>query len=112
GHRRENIGKGMEEVCDALLRIAKRNDVQILFPVHLNPLVKETVNRKLAAQQNIVLTEPLNYFSLLWVMNKCDLIISDSGGIQEEAPSFNKPLLVTRNNSERMEGVEAGFSIL
>lgn len=112
GHRRESFGKGMEEFCEALLEIAKKKDVQLLFPVHLNPRVKNVVYERLFKQQNIILTEPVVYSTMLWLMDNCDLIITDSGGIQEEAPSFKKPVLVTRDISERMEGVEAGFCVL
>jgi len=112
GHRRENFGEGVEEFCDALLEIAKKEDVELLFPVHLNPQVKNVVYERLSAQPNIILTEPVDYPTMLWLMEECDLIITDSGGIQEEAPSFKKPVLVTRDVSERMEGVEAGFCVL
>jgi len=112
GHRRENFGKGLVEFCDALLEIAKKKNVQLLFPVHLNPQVKHVVYKRLSAQLNIILTEPVDYPTMLWLMDKCDLVITDSGGIQEEAPSFKKPVLVTRDITERMEGVEAGFCVL
>lgn len=111
GHRRESFGKGFANICDALLEIAK-NDVQIVFPVHLNPNVQEMVHSKLAKNSNIHLLEPVDYPVLVWLMQKATLIISDSGGIQEEAPTFNKPILVTREVSERPEGVEKGFSTL
>jgi UDP-N-acetylglucosamine 2-epimerase (non-hydrolysing) len=112
GHRRENLGDGLENVCQALLDIARRDDVQIIFPVHLNPAVKKTVFEILGHNPNIHLVEPLNYPAFIWLMMQANLIISDSGGIQEEAPSLKKPVLVTREVSERMEGVEAGFSFL
>jgi UDP-N-acetylglucosamine 2-epimerase (non-hydrolysing) len=112
GHRRENFEYGLSEICEALLEIAKREDVQIVFPVHPNPTVKKIVYGKLNSIANINLIEPLNYPALLWLMNRCSFIISDSGGIQEEAPSFNKIVLVTREHTERMEAVEAGFCIL
>lgn len=112
GHRRENFGFGMEEVCKGISDIAKWKDVQLIFPVHLNPVVKETIHNHLAGKKNIHLIDPLSYPATLWLMRQCDLIISDSGGIQEEAPTFQKPVIVTREVSERMEGVEAGFSFL
>lgn len=112
GHRRENLGIELEQVCEALIEIADNSSVQIIFPVHLNPQVKKTVHKKLEKQGNIYLTGPMNYPAFLWLIRRANLIISDSGGIQEEAPSFTKPVLVTRDNSERMEGVDAGFSFL
>ena len=112
GHRRENFQHGLAEICDALLEIAKREDVQIVFPVHPNPAVQEIVYEKLDSVENILLINPLNYPALLWLMDRSEFIISDSGGIQEEAPSFNKVVLVTRGQTERMEGVNAGFCIL
>ncbi len=112
GHRRENFGKGLEEVCRALIKIAEREDVQIIFPVHLNPAVKKPVFQLLGSHSSINLIEPVNYPAFIWLMIKARLIISDSGGIQEEAPSLNKPIIVTRESTERPEGVEAGFSFL
>jgi UDP-N-acetylglucosamine 2-epimerase (non-hydrolysing) len=112
GHRRENFGKGIEELCKALLELAKNKTYLIIFPVHLNPRTKLMVEEKLQGIPNIKLLPPVNYPQMVWLMHHCDLIISDSGGIQEEAPAFKKPVLVTREVSERMEGVEAGFSFL
>ena len=112
GHRRENFGNGIKSLCRALISLAKTENVEIVFPVHLNPRVLNDVEKELKGQKNIYLLEPVNYPTMLWLMNRCDLIISDSGGIQEEAPTFNKPLIVTRQISERMEGVEAGYSFL
>ena len=112
GHRRENFGSGLEEVCEALLAISELRDVQLIFPVHLNPQVTSSVYKILSGRTNILLTDPVDYPALLWLIKKCDLIISDSGGIQEEAPSFGKPVIVTRDSSERMEGVKAGFAFL
>ncbi|WZL88444.1 UDP-N-acetylglucosamine 2-epimerase (non-hydrolyzing) [Salinimicrobium sp. 3283s] len=112
GHRRENFGKGLEEVCQALLKIERRENVQIIFPVHLNPRVMKPVHKLLGSRRNIHLVAPVNYPAFIWLMMWADLIISDSGGIQEEAPSLKKTVLVTRDTTERPEGVEAGFSIL
>jgi UDP-N-acetylglucosamine 2-epimerase (non-hydrolysing) len=112
GHRRENFGKGLEEVCEAILQIAKLDRTQVIFPVHMNPLVKEAVNRVLRKHSNILLCKPVNYPTFIWLMSQCDLIISDSGGIQEEAPSFKKHVIVTRETTERPEGIEKGFSVL
>jgi len=112
GHRRENFGKGIEELCKALVELAKNKTYLIIFPVHLNPRTKLMVEEKLQGVPNIKLLPPVNYPKMVWLMQHCNLIISDSGGIQEEAPAFKKPVLVTREVSERMEGVEAGFSFL
>jgi len=112
GHRRENFGKGLEEVCQALLQLAEREDVQIIFSVHFNPMVKEPVYRLLGSISNIHLVSPVNYPAFIWLMMQADLIISDSGGIQEEAPSLKKTVLVTRETTERPESVEAGFCFL
>lgn len=112
GHRRENLGKGFEEICEALLELANNENIDIVYPVHLNPNVKDQVFKKLKNTPNIHLIKPVSYPVMLWLMNNCEFIISDSGGIQEEAPAFGKKVLVTRAVSERMEGVDAGFSVL
>lgn len=112
GHRRENLGDGLEQVCHALIEIATRKDVQIIFPVHMNPEVKKPVSEILSCKDNIHLIEPVNYPAFIWLMMKADIIISDSGGIQEEAPSLKKPVLVTRKNTERPEALESGFCFL
>jgi UDP-N-acetylglucosamine 2-epimerase (non-hydrolysing) len=112
GHRRENFGEGLIHICEALLELSKRKDVEFIYPVHLNPNVTEPVQELLSHKKNIHLIPPVAYPTMLWLMQECSLIISDSGGIQEEAPTFRKPVLVTREVSERMEGVEAGFSFL
>lgn len=112
GHRRENFGEGFENLCNAVLEISKRNDVEIVYPVHLNPNVKNVVNARLFGVKNIHLLEPLNYPSFVWLMSKSNLIISDSGGIQEEAPTFKIPVIVTRDVTERDEGIKAGCSFL
>jgi UDP-N-acetylglucosamine 2-epimerase (non-hydrolysing) len=110
GHRRENFGSGFENVCAALLTIAKREDVSIVYPVHLNPNVQDIVREKLSHKKNIFLISALSYPAFVWLMQQSFLIVTDSGGIQEEAPSLGKPVLVTRTVSERPEGVQAGFS--
>lgn len=112
GHRRENFGQGFQNLCDALLEISEREDVIIIFPVHLNPNVKEVVYELLSNKENIYLISPVSYPAFVWLMQQSFLIVSDSGGIQEEAPSMGKPVLVTRTVSERPEGVAAGFSNL
>lgn len=112
GHRRENFGKGIEELCNALIELAKGDDNFIVFPVHLNPNTKQVVEDRLNGIKNITLLAPVNYREMVWLMQQCDLIISDSGGIQEEAPTFKKPVIVTRDHTEREEAIEAGFSIL
>ncbi|MGK9174470.1 UDP-N-acetylglucosamine 2-epimerase (non-hydrolyzing) [Yokenella regensburgei] len=109
GHRRESFGRGFEEICHALAEIAAHhNDVQIVYPVHLNPNVSEPVKRILGHVDNITLIEPQDYLPFLWLMNHAWLILTDSGGIQEEAPSLGKPVLVMRDTTERPEAVDAG----
>jgi UDP-N-acetylglucosamine 2-epimerase (non-hydrolysing) len=108
GHRRENFGKGFEEICNALARLAARGDVELVYPVHLNPNVQEPVRRLLGAIPNVHLIEPLDYLPFIYLMNRSYLIITDSGGVQEEAPSLGKPVLVIRDTTERPEALEAG----
>lgn len=113
GHRRENHGQGFINICNALKEIAVNNpDVQIIYPVHLNPNVLKPVHELLSNIDNIDLIEPLAYPAFVWLMSKSYLIITDSGGVQEEAPSLGKPVLVMRNTTERPEAVEAGTVIL
>jgi len=113
GHRRESFGKGFEDICKGLKKIAQSNNgLQIIYPVHLNPNVQKPVRRILGELGNIYLIEPLDYFSFVWLMNKSYLILTDSGGIQEEAPSLGKPVLVMRKTTERPEGIEAGVAKL
>lgn len=107
-HRRENHGKPLEHICAALKSIAARGDVEIVYPVHLNPNVQEPVKRLLGDVPNITLLPPLEYLSLVHLMKNADLILTDSGGIQEEAPAFGVPVLVLRDVTERPEGVQAG----
>ncbi len=108
GHRRENFGDGFEGICYGLAAIAARGDVQIVYPVHLNPNVQEPVKRILASQPNIFLIEPQDYLPFVYLMDRSALLITDSGGVQEEGPSLGKPVLVMRNTTERPEAVEAG----
>ena len=113
GHRRENLGEGFIRICKALQEIAiKHPDVQIVYPVHLNPKVQKPVYELLGIVPNISLISPLGYPAFLWLMSKSFFIITDSGGIQEEAPSLGKPVLVMRDTTERPEAVEAGTVIL
>jgi UDP-N-acetylglucosamine 2-epimerase (non-hydrolysing) len=112
GHRRESFGEGFKQICLALAEISKRDDVQIVYPVHLNPNVQEAVYGMLNDRPNIKLLEPLDYVSLIWLMQRCYFVLTDSGGIQEEAPSFGKPVLVMRQTTERPEGIEAGSARL
>jgi UDP-N-acetylglucosamine 2-epimerase (non-hydrolysing) len=112
GHRRENFGEGMLHLCQALLKTSERDDVVIVYPVHLNPNVKDVVYELMSNKENIHLIPPVSYPAFVWLMQQSFLIVSDSGGIQEEAPSLGKPVLVTRTVSERPEGVAAGFSKL
>ncbi len=109
GHRRENFGQGFIDFCDALRAIASQHPEWLLiYPVHLNPNVQKPVFERLGDCDNILLIEPQDYLPFVWLLDKCDLVITDSGGIQEEAPSFGKPVLVTREVTERPEAVEAG----
>ncbi|MCW3150384.1 UDP-N-acetylglucosamine 2-epimerase (non-hydrolyzing) [Stutzerimonas stutzeri] len=109
GHRRESFGGGFERICQALLETAKQHpDVDIVYPVHLNPQVQEPVNRLLAGVDNIHLIEPLDYLPFVYLMSRAHIILTDSGGIQEEAPSLGKPVLVMRDTTERPEAVSAG----
>jgi len=113
GHRRENFGMPLENICYALKEIAEKNeDVQIVYPVHLNPNVLEPVRKILGNLDRIHLTEPLDYPYLIWLLNRSYLVVTDSGGIQEEAPALGKPVIVMRDVTERMEGVVAGTAVL
>lgn len=113
GHRRESFGNAIENICLAIKDIAENfNDVEIVYPVHLNPNVQKPVKRILQSNNRIHLIDPLGYPNMIWLMNKSYFVITDSGGIQEEAPSLGKPVLVTRMVTERVEGIEAGTAIL
>jgi UDP-N-acetylglucosamine 2-epimerase (non-hydrolysing) len=113
GHRRESFGRGFEDLCHALRLIVEQHpEVGILYPVHLNPQVQEPVHRILGGIRQVALIKPVNYETFVWMMDHCRFVISDSGGVQEEAPSLGKPVLVTRDTSERPEGVSAGTCVL
>lgn len=108
GHRRENFGDGFKQICTALAKIAERDDVQVVYPVHLNPQVRDVVMTTLSGLPNIHLIEPLDYLDFVWFMRRAYLILTDSGGVQEEAPHLGKPVLVMRDTTERPEAVSAG----
>lgn len=111
-HRRESFGKPLEDIFNALKDISADDGVEIVYPVHLNPNVRASADRILKGIKNIHLIEPLDYPHLIWLMNKSAIILTDSGGIQEEAPSLGKPMLVLRDVTERMEGIKAGTALL
>ena len=113
GHRRENFGAGLEHLCRALTKTARRHpDVDIVYPVHLNPSVQSAVKEHIAGQENLYLLLPMDYLAFVHLMMRAHFIITDSGGIQEEAPSLGKPVLVTRDATERPEAVAAGCALL
>jgi len=108
GHRRENFGDGFLNICQSLKELAQRDDVQIVYPVHLNPNVQKPVNDILGEMDNVHLIAPQDYLPFVYLMNQAHIILTDSGGVQEEAPSLGKPVLVMRDTTERPEAVEAG----
>lgn len=108
GHRRENFGDGFERICAALGELAERDDTEIVYPVHLNPNVREPVHDRLGGKANVHLLAPQDYLPFVYLMDRCHFVITDSGGIQEEAPSLGKPVLVMRDVTERPEALEAG----
>jgi UDP-N-acetylglucosamine 2-epimerase (non-hydrolysing) len=113
GHRRENFGAGFEQICLALRELANiHDDIEVIYPVHLNPNVQEPVKRILGSMSSIHLIEPVDYLPFIYLMNRAYMIITDSGGVQEEAPSLGKPVLVMRNTTERPEAVDAGTVVL
>lgn len=112
-HRRENFGDGLDNICFSIHELAKSNpDLYFIYPVHLNPMVKDVVERNLADVRNIVLIPPQDYKDFAWLLSRCLLVLTDSGGIQEEAPALGKPVLVMRDTSERPEAIEAGTAKL
>jgi UDP-N-acetylglucosamine 2-epimerase (non-hydrolysing) len=113
GHRRESFGGGFEGICEAINRLTREHpEVGVLYPVHLNPQVQEPVNRLLGSNQHVALVPPAAYEEFVWLMDRCTFLLSDSGGVQEEAPSLGKPVLVMRETTERPEGVTAGTCTL
>jgi len=112
GHRRESFGRPFEEICHALKAVSREKGIEIVYPVHLNPNVRRPVFDILQGITNVHLIEPLDYASFVWLMNKSYMILTDSGGVQEEAPSLGRPVLVMRDVTERLEGVKAGTAVL
>lgn len=113
GHRRESFGNGFEIICQSILTLSQTlEDYNFIYPLHLNPNVKQVVEARLSAQKNIFLIDQLSYDAMVYLMTKSKLILTDSGGIQEEAPTLNVPVVVMRDESERMEGVDAGCCVL
>jgi UDP-N-acetylglucosamine 2-epimerase (non-hydrolysing) len=113
GHRRESFGEPFEKICYAIQELAERfPDIEFVYPVHLNPNVQEPVHKILSSKKNVHLVEPLDYPSFIWLMNKSYIVLTDSGGLQEEAPSLGKPVLVMRDVTERQEGIDAGTAKL
>ncbi|MCP1727891.1 UDP-N-acetylglucosamine 2-epimerase (non-hydrolyzing) [Natronospira proteinivora] len=108
GHRRESFGAGFDRICEALAELSERPDVQIVYPVHLNPRVQKPVRETLSGRENVHLIEPQDYLPFVFLMTRASLIITDSGGVQEEAPSLGRPVLVMREQTERPEALEAG----
>jgi UDP-N-acetylglucosamine 2-epimerase (non-hydrolysing) len=108
GHRRENFGEGFLQICHAIRDLARMENVQVVYPVHLNPNVRKPVNEILRDEKDVYLIEPLDYLAFIYLMRRSCLILTDSGGVQEEAPSLGKPVLVMRDTTERPEAVEAG----
>lgn len=111
-HRRENWGDGLMNIAKSVKEIASRNDVAVIFPLHLNPKVRSVMMAQLGGLENVVLTDPLDYPNFTHLLNICHLVLTDSGGVQEEAPALGKPVLVMRETTERPEGVEAGTAML
>lgn len=111
-HRRENFGDGLSNIAAALKTLAKRDDVALIFPVHLNPNVRAIMNDALVGLENVAMIEPLDYPNFVGLLNACSFMLTDSGGVQEEAPALGKPVLVMRDTTERPEGVEAGTAKL
>ena len=111
-HRRENFGDGLSNIAKALQEIANRDDVALIFPVHLNPNVRKIMMAELAGLDNVAMIEPLNYPNFVGLLNNCSFMLTDSGGVQEEAPALGKPVLVMRDTTERPEGIEAGTAKL
>lgn len=108
GHRRESFGDGFDRICDGIARIAERDDVEVIYPVHLNPQVKDVVMKRLSGRSNVHLIAPLDYTRMVALMKRAEIILTDSGGIQEEGPALGKPVLVMREVTERPEALSTG----
>lgn len=111
-HRRENFGRGMEQIASSIARISEREDVMVVFPVHPNPSVTSVMERTLGDRPNVIRTDPLDYPSFVSILSMAHVVLTDSGGVQEEAPALGKPVLVMRETTERPEGIEAGTAKL
>lgn len=111
-HRRENFGDGMEAIAEAIRRLAARPEVAVIFPVHLNPNVRAVMEKELSGVDDVAMIEPLDYPHFARLIDICDMMLTDSGGVQEEAPALGKPVLVMRETTERPEGIEAGTAML
>jgi UDP-N-acetylglucosamine 2-epimerase (non-hydrolysing) len=109
GHRRENVGAGLDRICDALVAVATRGDVDIAYPVHLNPAVRRTVRDRLSGATRIHLLDPVDHMAMVWLMGRAALLLTDSGGLQEEGPALGKPVLVMRDVTERPEALATGL---
>jgi UDP-N-acetylglucosamine 2-epimerase (non-hydrolysing) len=112
GHRRENLDHGLSDICDCLIELSRRPDVEIVYPVHLNPKVQEIVARRLVGIDRLHLLKPVGYLQFVYLMRRASLLLTDSGGIQEEAPSLGKPVLITRDVTERPEALVSGTARL
>ncbi len=112
GHRRESFGQGLRDICAALAQLSKRRDVQIVYPVHLNPNVQVTVISALGGAPNVFLIQPQNYMGFVRLLQRATVVLTDSGGVQEEAPALGKPVLVMRDVTERPEALQAGTARL
>jgi UDP-N-acetylglucosamine 2-epimerase (non-hydrolysing) len=111
-HRRENFDGGMDRIASAILRLAENEDVLIVYPVHPNPNVRELMHSTLGNHQNVRLLPPLEYIPFVYLLSRCNFVLTDSGGVQEEAPALGKPVLVMRDTTERPEGIDAGTARL
>jgi UDP-N-acetylglucosamine 2-epimerase len=111
-HRRESFGEPLQRICDALEQIAQWPDIHLVYPVHPNPNVRETVYSRLSSYSSITLMPPVDYLELVYLLKRCLLVLTDSGGLQEEAPTLGKPVLVMREVSERPEAIEAGTAAI
>lgn len=112
GHRKENLGSGLNEVFKSAIKLSLRSDTEIIFPVHPNPKVRASIEKLLGTNHNVKLVKPFNYFEMIWMLSKSSLLITDSGGLQKEAPFFGVTTVVTRKTTERSEAIENGSAFL